>query len=66
MHAVQVILLTCDLANGAEYIEFFWVQSFYVVIHVPVNDNGRSEQHKQKQKDHRICILHRIDKPCAS
>lgn len=50
MHAVQVISLTCDLPNGAEYIEFFWVQSFNVVIDIPVNDNERSEQHIQKEK----------------
>lgn len=48
MHAVQLILLTCDLPNSSEYIEFFWVQSFNVVIDIPVNYNGRSET---KQKD---------------
>lgn len=60
MHAVQVILLTCDLPNGAEYVEFFWVQSLNIVIDISVNDNGRSERHKQKHKDHRICILYYI------
>ena len=59
MHAVQVIPLTCDLPNGAEYIEFFWVQSFNIVIDIPVNDNGRSEHHKHKEKDHSIHILQR-------
>lgn len=43
MYAVQVMVLTCDLPNSAEYIEFFWVQSFNVVIDVSVNDNRRSE-----------------------
>lgn len=41
MYAVQVMVLTCDLPNSAEYIEFFWVQSFNVVIDVSVNDNRR-------------------------
>lgn len=44
LHAVQVILLTCDLPNGAEYIEFFWVQRFNVVVDIPENDNGRLEK----------------------
>lgn len=52
--------ITCDFPNGAEYIEFFWVQSFDVVIDIPVNENGRSELHKQKQNDHVIC-----NKQCA-
>lgn len=55
---MHLIWLTCDLPNGAEYIEFFWVQSFNVVIDIPVNDNGRSEHQKQKQKGHSICIFH--------
>lgn len=52
MQAVQVILLTCDLPNVAEYVEFLWVQSLNIVIDISVNDNGRSQRHKQKHKDH--------------
>ncbi len=50
MHAARVILLTCDFPNGAENIQFFRVQSFNVVIDIAVNDNERSERHKQLEK----------------
>lgn len=48
MHAVQEILHTCDFPNGAEHVEFFWVQSFYFVIDISVNKNVSSERHKHK------------------
>lgn len=44
LHAVQVILLTCDLPYGTEYIKLFWVQRFNVVVDIPENDNGRLEK----------------------
>lgn len=40
----STVLPTCDLPNCAEHVELFWVQSFNVVIDIPVNDNGRSER----------------------
>lgn len=43
-----MILLTCDLPNGAEHVEFFWIQRFNIVIDIPVNGNRKSEQQKQK------------------
>lgn len=43
-----MIPLTCDLPNGAEHVEFFWIQRFDVVIDIPVNGNRRSEQQMQK------------------
>lgn len=43
-----MIPLTCDLPDGAEHVEFFWIQRFDIVIDVPVNENGRSERQKQK------------------
>ncbi len=45
--AVKVTLLTSDLPNGAKNIQFFRVQRFNVVIDIPVNDEGKSQQHKQ-------------------
>lgn len=60
-HAVRVISLTCDLAHGAEYIEFFWVQRFDVVVDVPVNDHERSERHKQTERSwHTHFTLHQL------
>lgn len=41
-----VMPLTCDLPNGAEHVEFFWIQRFDIVIDIPVDENGRSEQQK--------------------
>lgn len=49
LHAVQTILLTCDLPNCAKYIKFFWVQSLNIMIDIPVNDNGRLEQHRKNK-----------------
>lgn len=47
------IPLTCDLPNGAEQVEFFWIQRFDIVIDIPVNGNRRSEQQMQKY----ICYI---------
>lgn len=52
LHAVQVMLLTCDLPNGAEYIEFFWVQRFNVVVDIPENVNERLEKTNKKLLNH--------------
>lgn len=41
-----MIPLTCDLPNGAEHVELFWIQRFDIVIDIPVNGNRRSEQQK--------------------
>lgn len=47
-NTVQEIILTSDLPNGAEHVEFFRVQSFYFVIYISVNKNGSSVRHKHK------------------
>lgn len=60
-----VLLLTCDLPNGAEYTEFFWVQSFNVVINIPVNEEQRSEQHKHNEKEQNICLLFYVEQQCG-
>ena len=58
-------ILTRDFPNCAEHIEFFWIQSFNVVIDVPVNDNRTLEWHITTNKEHGICIfciLYQADK----
>ncbi len=33
---IKLSWLTGDLSNGAEHVEFFWIQGLYVVVYVPV------------------------------